>query len=210
MKYQSTRIMEILKQATSEQHRDAERRQLQRDMVRGQLTPETYGSWLGQMYLIHRALWQAISGERAAHPRLHIVEDHGLHAANLHSDLADFGVDAEETDALPSAQRALRSIEAVSADDPLSLLGYNYVLEGSMNGNRYIARALDDAPGIAATRYLDPYGEEQRSIWHAYRERMNSGAFTEDEAQRIVAAARDMFGFMAEMSEELAAQSVSV
>ena len=44
MTYSSTRIMETLKEATAEQHRDAERRQLQKEMVRGELAPETYAA----------------------------------------------------------------------------------------------------------------------------------------------------------------------
>jgi heme oxygenase len=88
--------------------------------------------------------------------------------------------------------------------DPLSLLGYNYVLEGSMNGNRFIARALTPVlKGIAATTYLDPYGEEQRPVWGSYRERMNTAGFDASQAERIVAAARDMFSTIAGLSDQL-------
>ena len=61
MTYSSTRIMETLKEATAEQHRDAERRQLQKEMVRGELAPETYAAWLGQMLLVHEALRETIA-----------------------------------------------------------------------------------------------------------------------------------------------------
>jgi len=83
------------------------------------------------------------------------------------------------------------------------------VLEGSMNGNRFIARALQQTPGIAALSYLDPYGEEQRPVWQAYRERMTEAGFDEAQGQRMVTAAKDMFTFIAEMSDELMREAVA-
>ena len=42
MTYQSSGIMDLLKEATAEQHRDAERRRLQKEMVSGRLPVDTY------------------------------------------------------------------------------------------------------------------------------------------------------------------------
>ena len=210
MTYDSTRIMEILKEATAEQHRDAERRQLQKEMVRGQLAPEIYSAWLGQMFLVHQALWENIAARRADHPPLAaIVLDEGLHVGHLRADLAALGIDADDVVSLPSSRGAVRAIALTSEADPLSLLGYNYVLEGSMNGNRFIARALQQTPGITALSYLDPYGEGQRASWQAYRERMNEAGFDESQGERMVAAARDMFSFIAEMSDDLMRETVT-
>ena len=210
MTYDSTRIMEILKEATAEQHRDAERRQLQKEMVRGQLAPEIYSAWLGQMFLVHQALWESIEARRADHPPLAaIVLDEGLHVGHLRADLASFGIDADDVVSLPSSHAAVQAIALTSEADPLSLLGYNYVLEGSMNGNRFIARALQQTPGITALSYLDPYGEGQRASWQAYRERMNEAGFDESQGERMVAAARDMFSFIAEMSDDLMRETVT-
>lgn len=210
MTYDSTGIMEILKEATAEQHRDAERRQLQKEMVRGQLAAETYAAWLGQMFLVHQALREKIAVPRADRPPLAaIVVDEGLHVGHLRADLAAFGIEADDVAPLPSTQRAIQSIAQASESDPLSLLGYNYVLEGSMNGNQYIARALQHAPGINAMSYLDPYGEMQRPSWQAYRERMNEAGFEEAQGERMVAAAREMFTFIAEMSDELTREAVA-
>ena len=210
MTYSSTRIMETLKEATTEQHRDAERRQLQKEMVRGELAPETYAAWLGQMLLVHEALRETIAARQADHaPLATIVLDEGLHVGHLRADLVAFGIDADDVAPLPSTQRAVLAIALKSESDPLSLLGYNYVLEGSMNGNRFIARALEQTPGISATSYLDPYGEEQRSTWQAYRARMNEAGFGEPQGERMVAAARDMFAFIAEMSDDLMREAVA-
>ena len=204
MTYQSTRIMEILKQATAEQHRDAERRRLQKDMVHGRLPAQTYAAWLGQMFLLHQALWEEIKNRRSEHRQLAaIVRDEGLHVANLRADLALLGIDADDVAPLPSTDSAVRSIVLTSQTDPLSLLGYNYVLEGSMNGNRFIARALAPTLGAPAISYLDPYVEEQRPVWQAYRERMTVAGFDETQGDRMVATANEMFTAIAEVSDEL-------
>jgi heme oxygenase (biliverdin-producing, ferredoxin) len=207
--HENTGIMDLLKEATAEPHRDAERRRLQSEMVRGRLPAETYARWLGQMFLLHRALWKEIERRRAEHPPLdEIVRDEGLHVENLKADLALFGIDADEVTALASTQRAIRSIDLISRTDPLSLLGYNYVLEGSMNGNRFIARALEHGLAVPAITYLDPYGDEQRPVWQEYRERMNAAGFDTGQGNRMTAAARDMFRFVAELSEELMPEAV--
>ena len=209
MTYHSTRIMEILKETTAEQHRDAERRRLQKEMVRGRLPAQTYAAWLGQMFLLHQALWERVENHRSDHTLLAgIVRDEGLHVANLRADLALLGIDAEDVVPLTSTDRAIQSIGNTSESDPLSLLGYNYVLEGSMNGNRFIARALEPTLRVAAISYLDPYAEEQRPVWQAYRERMNEAGFDEPQAERMVAAARDMFTFIAGLSDELVPETV--
>jgi heme oxygenase len=68
---------------------------------------------------------------------------------------------------------------------------------------------LQQIPGISAMAYLDPYGEEQRSTWQAYRARMNEAGFDEPQGERMVAAARDMFTFIAEMSDDLMREAVA-
>ena len=202
MAYDSTRIMDLLKESTDQQHRDAERRQLQRDMVQGKLTKERYRVWLGQMLLLHGKLWGEISARRQDEPVLAtIVHDEGCHVEHLEADLAALGTETGAIEALPATAAAIEAIGRAAESDPLVLLGYNYVLEGSMNGNRFIAKALTHSLGTAALSYLDPYGEQQRPTWLAYRERMNAAGFNAEQADHMVAAAQDMFTFVAEMSD---------
>lgn len=202
MTYDSTRIMKLLKESTDEQHRDAERRRLQKDMVQGRLSAERYRVWLEQMYVLHRTLSDEIDRCRNdCTPLVAVVTDDGLHVDHLRADLAALGSDPDSVEALPATARAVGKIRRTARKDPLSLLGYNYVLEGSMNGNRFIARALASALEVPATSYLDPYGEEQRPMWLAYRERMNAVGFDAGQAEAMVRAAQDMFTFVAEMSD---------
>jgi heme oxygenase len=197
-------VMGLLKASTEEQHRDAERRALQRDLVRGRLPVAEYALWLGQMLLLHETLWRGIREGRGRLPALaDVVKDEGLHAANLRRDLAALGRDPDAVEPLPGTSRALAEIKQAALSEPLALLGFNYVLEGSMNGNRFIARALRDGPAGVAVSYLDPFGDAQPASWEAYRARMNEVELGEAETARVVEAARAMFSFIAQMSDDV-------
>lgn len=202
--FASEQIMDLLKEATAVQHHDAERRRLQRELIAGRLPRTEYGAWLGQMLLLHEALWDEIARVRSSEPMLDtVVRDEGHHVANLQKDLASLGVASGSLAPLPSTDRAIAAIRAAGAHDPLTLLGYNYVLEGSMNGNRFIARAILKHGEHAAVRYLDPYGEQQPASWAAYRGRMSAAGISEAQADRIVAAAKELFAAIAGMSDEI-------
>lgn len=202
-----TGVMHRLKDATAESHRDAERRRLQRSLAGGRVTPGLYARWLGQMYLIHQELWRAIERSRSNLPLLsQVVHDEGRHVANLRSDLGALGVDAVVVAAFPATARAMTAISRTARARPLALLGYNYVLEGSMNGNRFIARALSRTLAMPALSYLDPYGDDQPAVWQSYRERMDASELDAEEVDDIIDAARGMFQAVAEMSDELWAE----
>jgi len=202
-------IMDTLKSATAEQHQAAEHRRLQRDLVAGRISTRVYTDWLGQMLLLHGAVWDGVTGRRQDTPELReVVRDEGRHVANLRADLAALGADPDAVTPLPATARAREAIASAAAADPLTLLGYNYVLEGSMNGNRFIARALGRTLPAPATAYLDPYGEEQRAVWAGYRERMNAQTIEAATADRVIAAARAMFAFITALSDEVLGEPV--
>jgi len=92
----------------------------------------------------------------------------------------------------------------IAASDELALLGMRYVLEGSNNGNRFIARAIRAGLPGAPTRYLDPYGEAQRPRWVQFKADMDAVGFEAGQQDRIVAAAQEMFAAIGALSRELA------
>ena len=86
------------------------------------------------------------------------------------------------------------------------------VLEGSNNGNRFIARniqrayELGPAGGVA---FLDPYGETQRPKWQEYKNAMGRLPLSAAEHDAMLAAAQAMFRAIGAISTELhAATSV--
>lgn len=200
-------VMDRLKAATAEQHGDAERRRLQRHLAAGRIAPGLYARWLGQMYLLHYALRREIERSVPGTRLLSdIVRDDGRHVANLRADLMALGSGPETVAPLTATARALTALSRASRLRPHALLGYNYVLEGSMNGNRFIARAMSRALALPALAYLDPYGEDQQAVWEAYRQRMDAATLDAAQVDDIAGAARDMFRFVSDMGDELVAE----
>src|SRR5690606_30089265 len=192
-------IMARLKAETADLHRDAETSRFQRALVRGEVGKGTYAAWLGQMLLIHDRLEEGL--RQAGAPAVGSVNRPEYdRAADLAADLADLGAPGAPSP-LPATADLLARIAA--ADD-LSLLGMRYVLEGSNNGNRFIARAIRSGLPGAPTRYLDPYGEAQRPMWAQFKTDMEAVSFDAAEQDRIVAAAQEMFAAVGGVSRELA------
>jgi heme oxygenase len=203
-------VMQRLKEGTWDLHTRAERHDLQQRMAKGDLRRDEYVSWLGQMFLVHRALEKRLRTHRAHHTLL-ALRDEQFQEPYLREDLAHFGVAPETVAPLPATARLLERIERVS-DDPAALLGFHYVLEGSHNGNRFVAAALRRKLGLEAgrgDRYLDPYGEAQRELWGAFKRDVDASGATDEECERMVASARDLFAAIYELSCDLSSVPAS-
>lgn len=198
----TTTISERLKTETAEHHRRAEGKAIQQALVRGQVTREQYGAWLSQMRHVHGALERAIDGAAPRDPRLAITLAQQTHSHRIGEDLAFLGL------AGAGALSATASLmDAISRADGPSLIGMHYVLEGSMNGGKYIAMGVRRGLGLAAgagDRYLDPYGDQQRAVWATFKQGLDSASFTPGEAERVLDGARAMFDGIANLSDGLA------
>lgn len=201
-------IMLRLRNETADLHQRAESQTFQQRMFGGALTRPEYASWLGQMWLVHRALESELERVRSSDPRFAPVRADHCKAERLAADLAAVG--GAEPKPLPSTARLIARIAAAAREEPLRLLGYHYVLEGSTNGNRILARRLLPALGLdAATagRYLDPYGDRQREVWARFKEEMQQVELSTAECDLLVHAARELFAAIADLSAELAQTS---
>jgi len=205
-------VMERLKADTAGLHREAEGAEFQQKMAAGRLTRDDYISWLGQMLHLHAALEQPLRRLRATDPRFAPITAEQFQEPYLVEDLATFGVDPATIHPRPAVTRLVARIALEAESEPLRLLGYHYVLEGSNNGNRFVARRLRPALGLepgVGDRYLDPYGEAQVERWRQFKEDMTGVGFTDAEVDLLVAAARDMFVAIRDLSRELSIQSGS-
>lgn len=205
-------VMERLKAGTWDLHQAAEQHEFQRRMVQGEISRDEYAAWLGQMLLVHRALEGPLAELAAADPRFAAVTPEQLQVPYLTADLTVLGVELAAVRPLPATARLRARIEADAAIEPLRLLGYHYVLEGSNNGNRFIARRLLPALGLdgaAGGRYLDPYGPRQRELWQAFKESMGRIPFSAGEIDALVAAARELFSAISALSGDLEAHAAA-
>lgn len=125
------------------------------------------------------------------------VSNPGVAALGRHvrPKLALLAADLEtlETESLPSIgaaiDRALDFAAAIlaGADDPLSLVGILYLLEGSQNGGvalkRVYARCLD--VGVEQLSYIGCYGRETAARWKGFTTLLNALALDDEEAIQV-------------------------
>ncbi len=196
-------LSEILRAETSEQHGKAEGKVVQQALLKGAITREQYAAWLGQMLQIHAELAAATIAAGRIDARALMTGEAELHATRIRADLASLAV--PEAKALSATAELIARIRTTG---PVGLIGMQYVLDGSMNGNKYIAmgvrRALALSPGTADT-YMDPYGDRQRAVWSAFKAALDQLALSEGERAEAVDGARAMFDGIAAMNEELGA-----
>jgi heme oxygenase len=198
-------ICERLKNETMDLHMEAERHPLQASMIKGEITREGYAAYLGQVFLVQKALEREVRKAIVREARLAATAREELCIEGLQrQDLAFFGVDPESVRALGATERAIAGVEGTAKDDPIALLGRHYVTEGSKNGSAFIARALRRSLGLPASeglRSLEAHGADQRAVWGAWKERVAALLISEAEGDRIVGAAKEMFGDIIGISE---------
>ena len=205
-------IMSRLKSATADLHRDAESSPLQSQLVKGLLPRDGYVSFLGQMYLIHTAMEQAIRAVTDKHPGFAaVLRDYHWRESQLRADLVFLGTDPGTIAPATATTAMVAEIERAIDEQPVTLLGMLYVMEGSTNGSKFIAAAIRKAYELVGpgTSYLDPHGELQKQRWQAFKSDMDGVGFDEAESLAIITAAKGVFRGLTDLSEELY-QPVSV
>jgi len=202
-------IMQRLKAETSDLHSHAESRTLQRAIATGEVDQTTFSAYLGQLYEVHHSLESALETSRDKHTAIGaLASADRMRIPDLDRDLAYYGLDSDQIVAGDAARRFAAQVEEIETTAPVALLGALYVLEGSTNGGRFLARALRrswnlDGEGLA---YFDPYGDEQPQKWASFRRDMDEASFSADQEEAIIEMAKATFLAIAEVSDEVAEQ----
>lgn len=195
-----------LKVHTSAQHTQAERHSIQGLLISGRISRPQLAAYLSQLLLVHEALDRGLEQLAQANAKVRLAfKPYHPHADRVRSDLrhlagAGFG------EALPSTARFVARVRALADGHDAGLVGVWYVLEGSTNGGRYIAKALMPALSLSREQVLalDPHGELQRERWQQWRSDIDSASFSPIECAKAIDAAGQTFDFMFEMMNELA------
>jgi heme oxygenase len=199
--------MQRLKAETRDLHTLAETRTLQRAIATGEVEQTTFTAYLGQLYHVHRSLESALESSRNTIPIVSaLATADRMRVPDLESDLAFFGVDRDGLVAGESARRFSAQIEETRETNPVALLGALYVLEGSTNGGRFLARALRERWDLEGRglSYFDPYGGEQPQKWAAFKQQMDEAPLDPDQEDAIVEMAKATFHAIADVSDEVA------
>lgn len=200
-------IMLRLRSETRDLHTHAETRQLQQEISRGQVPQEAFAEYLGQLFLAHRGLEEALRSAAAEHEAVaELATPERMRVPDLESDLAHYGRDTGELEPMPATARYLELIDRTLESAPVTLLGALYVLEGSTNGGKFLARVLRQAwqvDGGAGLAYFDPYGEDQPRMWAEFRRQMDALDLSAEDRDGILTVARATFQAIADVSDEV-------
>ncbi len=202
-------LADILREQTKEAHSRAEKHPAQGRLVRGEATRDDYAAWLGQLLHVWKALDGGLASAAAIDPRIAgMLKPYHPHAARVAADLSFLGFGGKSP-ALPGTAKFVSEIYAAAGNGP-ALVGVWYVLEGSANGGRYIAKALSrslNLTGPEGLTSLDPHGELQRERWQVWRADLDKQPWTAAERKEIVAAAGAAFDAIYGVLEDLNATS---
>lgn len=206
-------LADTLKERTREAHARAEKHPVQARMVKGEVSRAEYAAWLGQMLPVWRAVDAGLAALAARDARVAaMVKPYHAHADRVAADLKFLGQCGGCHPALAATTRFVALVERAASGDGPALVGVWYVLEGSANGGRFIAKALSRGLNIAGPEGLtsfDPHGERQREYWQAWRAGLDAQTFTGAEREAIVATAAATFDAIGEVMEDLAGRSVA-
>lgn len=213
-------LADRLKDATAEQHRRAETGGLMQSLAGGTIEPVAYRTWIAAMHALHGGLQTAIEiaaeAEAGRNPAraaamVQLTADHRRHLRHLESDMAalaapaDAGADTGRPEFAFAAPVAAELAAAATAH-PITILGSLYVLEGSMNGNSFIARRLGGVWGSeVGLAYLQSDGADQRPNWMQWRADLDAVAMSDAERDATVEAAGRMFDIVGELGAEVEA-----
>lgn len=196
-----------LRERTRQAHTRAERHPQQARLIKGESTREQYAAWLGQMLPVWRALDAGLVRQAARDPRVGAMRhEYHAHAGRVEADLAYLGKEAGAYQPTPATQRMSEFVARAAGAAGPGIVGVWYVLEGSANGGRYIAKAISrsmNIPGPEGLASLDPHGEAQRERWERWRADLDGQGWSEGERAEIIEAANATFDGIYELLEDL-------
>ncbi len=190
-------LMTRLREATREAHGQLETLPYFRALFQGGLPLESYVGHLRSLAVLHGALERELA--KAEDPRLKAVWSENLtRFPKLQADLDHLSPKAvlDIAAAADAARTLAGQVLRRSAGAPVSLLGYLYVLEGSVGGAKVLAPRFGQAFGLDQQHGLayftwDPATAEAR--WREFSENMNAAQVDEAEREAITTAAEEAF-----------------
>lgn len=193
-------LMELLKAGTFAAHARLQGVAYFGALFACQLPLESYVGHLRALAVIHAELERELDG--CADARVKSVwRDDMRKLPLLEHDLHGFEPRAV-ADIREAAEAALAAVEQLrprTLEQPLALLGWLYVLEGSTLGAKVLAPATARAfllSGNDGLAYLQCYGDRTTQRWQEYRLRMNALSLNEDECREVTHGANALFSLL--------------
>ena len=195
---ENKRIMTRLKEETKECHQKLESLPYFKMLMERKLPLQCYVNQLKALSIIHSVLENELAAAKGD-TRVAVVWDDQLRKLRLLEDDLAFFKPRVVSDAIPALDTALAMAEKIRIrrlEDPVTLLGYLYVFEGSTLGNSM------HRPDISATfhlnqlngcRYYASYRDQVQDRWERFTEKMNSALDDASKHDSILEAVHEAF-----------------
>jgi len=201
-------LADHLRDATRPLHTAAEAQPFMGALLGGALPVAAYGDWLRQQAFLAEKLEAWAKTALSSTPELApLLADNPYHTSRARADLKALGLIEASSPMAETVQSASRLGDSCAVE-PLRLAGYFYVVEGSNNGGRFLARRMrevfrGDAP--VPTALLDSYGEQQPATWKRFRAGLDTlgGAVGDSGCQAVMHGAMDYFQSVIDISAAL-------
>ena len=198
-------VADLLKRETADAHHRAETHPVQKAFASGEIDRQTLAVLFDRMHQLLREVETRLESAATTEPSMAALREHATpHRDRLAADLA--GLDPSGSPR-PTSPAVASFVERLGGDTwpAAAIAGAFYVLEGSMNGNRFIRMGLEKRrPDLAPhLSYLDPYGDDQRPRWQRTRAALDGVARDDDARAAMLAAARATFDVVQAISDEV-------
>lgn len=203
---QKLQLMDKLKQNSMSFHEQLEGSNFQSDLFGGKLPLPSYVNYLKQLHCIHHCLESLVS-QYKNNPQINeVVEDWQFQVPFLESDLTYLKVSTSNIAPSPATKHFTDAITSAAQKEPLSLLGFWYVLLGSKHGGMMLANSISTAYGFAdgnGTAYMKPYGTGFMPLWQQFKANMNKLELSAAQEASLTQAANLTFSEMGEVGEAI-------
>ncbi len=200
-------VMDLLRESTKDLHSSAEANEFQHLLGSGKVQKNDYCNYLQQIYLMHKAIAECLDEAKERNSAVEAVaKEYHLDLTCVRNDLEHFGCKPESAVPVKATTNLIESMRDTAHHHPYGLLGYLYVLEGSTNGAKFLAKSLRaglSLPETVGASYFDRYGEKQRERWNGFKHDMNMIGFSEEERNLLVEKAKETFAAFGKIGTEL-------
>jgi len=197
----------VLRAQTAGDHRRAEHSDFQQAFVSGRLPRALYVRWLEQMWCVYSELEERLWTAPCRKQYTGLLADSRRRTPDLQADLAHFDAGAPGHRGTPTTSAFTRQLAAWAEQQSRALFGVLYVLEGSTNGSRFVARGVRKSYGLTGREgcaFLDPYGDDQPAQWAEFKRHLDASLSSAD-APALVEGARATFDALTQIGVELLA-----
>ena len=200
-------IMDKLKTETRGHHAALESLPYFKVLIEHRLPLECYVNQLEALRIVHGVLETELASS-GAEPVAAVWDDGLRKLPLLEADLDFFRarVPSSNGDFIQASQEMASNIRLRNIEKPVSLLGYLYVLEGSILGNRMHQPdicASFHLDGVEGSRYYTSYQDQVTARWEAFSNAMNKALRAQETHTPVIRAAHETFAGLAKLYKAL-------